>query len=252
MGRFRLRMFRQPLKSDHHSGSQTSPRIARRLLSPTPVQLFSGLQKEEIKSIEAAATSCRFEMSRIIARASEPAKCLFLIRGGCVDYYVTNEAGQDILLRRLAAGDVFGVGALLANPTGYIGTAKAIRSVEVLEWEDRVIRQLAIAYPQIMENALRTALRYLALYAKRHIGLVSNTAQERLACALSCLGTRTGHAVPGGVEVGIRNEDLASLADVSFYTACRVLKHWDCSGAVEKSRGKVIIRSPERLLATEA
>ena len=122
----------------------------------------------------------------------------------------------------------------------------------MLEWEGRVIRQLATAYPQIMENALRIALRYLALYAKRHIGLVSDTAQERLACVLSSLGTRTGHAVPGGVEVGIKNEDLASLADVSFYTACRVMKHWDSSGAVEKSRGKVLIRSPERLLAAEA
>ena len=111
-------MYRQLLKSDHHSESQASSRVAHTMPSPTPVQLFSGLEKEQIKSIEAAATRRSFQMSRIIARASEPAKSLFLIRAGCVDYYVTNEVGQDILLRRLAAGDVIGVAALLTKPIG--------------------------------------------------------------------------------------------------------------------------------------
>jgi CRP-like cAMP-binding protein len=219
------------------------------MISPASVELLSGLQENEIKAIRNAATRREFEASQIIVMANEPANRLFLIETGYVDYYVTNEAGQDILLRRLAAGDVFGQASLLSRPIGYIGTAKAVQDIRVLEWKDGVIRQLAKTYPQLVENALRTALRYLALYAKRHIGLVSNTAQERLACALSSLGSRTGHAVPSGVEVDIKNEDLASLADVSFYTATRILSGWDRSGVVEKSRGRVIIRSPEKLLA---
>jgi len=219
------------------------------MISPASVQLFSGLQDNEIKAIQAAATRRKFDASRIIVTANEPATSLFLILTGCVDYYVTNEAGRDILLRRLAAGDIFGVGSFLSKPIGYIGTAKAVEDIQVLEWKDRVIRHLAKTYPQLAENALRTVLRYLALYAKRHIGLVSNTAQERLACALSSLGSRTGHAVATGIEIGIKNEELASLADVSFFTASRVLKDWDRHGVVEKSRGKVIIRSPEKLLA---
>jgi CRP-like cAMP-binding protein len=221
----------------------------RIMISPASVQLFSGLEDNQIKAIKDAATRREFHASQIIVMANEPANRLFLIGTGYVDYYVTNEAGQDILLRRLAAGDVFGVGSLLSKPIGYIGTAKAVQHIRVLEWKDRVIRQLAETFPQLVENALRTALRYLALYAKRHIGLVSNTAQERLACALSSLGSRTGHPVPRGVEVDIKNEDLASLADVSFFTASRVLKSWGRRGVVEKSRGKVIIQSPEKLLA---
>lgn len=219
------------------------------MISPAAVELFSGLDENQIKASKDVATRREFDASRIIVMANEPANRLFLIGTGCVDYYVTNEAGQEILLRRLAAGDVFGVASLLPRPTGYIGTAKAVEHIQVLEWRDRVIRELARTYPQIVENALRTVLRYLALYAKRHIRLVSNTAQERLACALSSLGSRTGHAVPTGVQVDVKNEDLASLADVSFFTTSRVLKGWDRQGVVEKSRGRVIIRSPEKLLA---
>ena len=219
------------------------------MISPASVQLFSGLGANHVKAVKDAATRRVFEASQIIVMANEPANRLFLIDMGCVDYYVTSDDGREILLRRLTAGDVFGQAALLSRPIGYIGTAKAVRQIRVLEWQDKMIQQLAKTYPQIIENALRTALRYLALYAKRHIGLVSNNAQERLACALSSLGSRTGHAVPSGVEVDVKNEDLASLADLSPFCASRILKRWDRGGVVEKSRGKVIIRSPEKLLA---
>jgi len=219
------------------------------MISPAAVQLFSGLDANQVRAIKDAATKREFEASRIIVIANEPADRLFLIETGCVDYYVTSDDGRDILLRRLTAGDVFGQASLLSRPIGYLGTAKAVQHVRVLKWRDRVIQQLVKIYPQIIENALRTALRYLALYSKRHIGLVSNDAQERLACALSSLGSRTGHAVPTGVEVDIKNEDLASLADISSFAASRILQGWDRKGVVEKSRGKVIIRSPEKLLA---
>jgi CRP-like cAMP-binding protein len=219
------------------------------MIAPAPVRLFSSLQQNDIRTIEAAATRRKFEASQVIVRANEPAKRLFLITAGYVDYHVTNEDGQDILLRRLAAGDIFGVAAFLSNPIGYLGTAKAVERVHLLEWTSEAIRQLAKSYPQLTENALRTALRYLALYAERHIAMVSNTAQERLACALSGLGSRTGHPVPSGVEVGIKNEDLASLADLSLFTVSRILNNWGRKRVVEKRRGKIIILSPERLLA---
>ena len=219
------------------------------MISPSSVQLFSRLQHDEIKAIEAAAIQREFEASETIVRANESAKSLFLIQTGCVDYYVTTEAGEYVLLRRLAAGDVFGVSCFLSKPIGYLGTAKAAQHVQALEWTHLVARRLANSYPQLVENSLRIVLRYLALYAKRHIGLVSNTAQERLACALSNLGSRIGHAVPSGVEVGVKNEDLASLADVSSFTTSRILKAWARDGMVEKSRGKIIVLSPEKLLA---
>lgn len=211
--------------------------------------LFSALGENEIKAVKEAAARRSIEASRIIVRANEVADRLFLIETGFVDYYVSTEDGREILLRRLAAGDVFGVASFLSKPIGYLGTAKAVRHIHVLEWKGLVIRQLAKTYPQLVENALRTALGHLALYAKRHIGLVSNTAQERLAWALSSLGSRTGHAVPSGVEVDIKNEDLASLADVGVFTTSRILKDWDRHKVLEKGRGKVIIRSPEKLLA---
>jgi CRP-like cAMP-binding protein len=165
-----------------------------------------------------------------------------------VNYSELTNDGQEILLGRLVPGDVLGLGSLLSEPTSYLGTAQAVRDSEVLVWDYRLIRHLASAYPRLTENALRIALDSIALHAARHIGLRSKSARKRVACALTRLGMRAGRVVPLGIEVNINNEDLASLADVNVFTAIRSLKTWERMGIVEKSRGKVLIRRPEKLL----
>lgn len=218
------------------------------MIGPNSIQFFRGLEKSEINVIVAAAARRKFQGPEVIKRAHEPSTSLFLVKRGSVNYYIVTHDGHQILLRRLVPGDVFGVGSLLSEPTGYIGTAQAISTVEILAWDHRSIRRLVSLYPRLAENALRTALHHIALYAKRHIRLVSDTAQERLACALTSVGCRSGHASPTGIEVDIKNEDLASLADVNFFTASRLLKAWERQGLVEKSRGRVVIRRPEHLI----
>jgi CRP/FNR family transcriptional regulator, nitrogen oxide reductase regulator len=232
-------------KRDHLNG-HVGPNL---LIEPASVRFFTGLEKSETSIILAAATRRKLKGGEIVARADEPASHLFLVRDGCVDYYVVTSDGREILLRRLVSGNIFGVGAFLSQPVGYVGTSKAVHNSEVFMWEHAVVRQLTKAYPRLAENALRTVLRYVALFAERHIALVSKPAQERLAFALTSLGSRAGHMVPSGVEINVKNEDLASLADVSFFTASRFLQEWERKGAVEKSRGKVLIRCPEKLLA---
>jgi CRP-like cAMP-binding protein len=80
------------------------------------------------------------------------------------------------------------------------------------------------------------------------MALVSDTAEERLAYTLTQLGSRAGHMLSTGLEVEIKNEDLASLADISLFTASRLLQNWERKGALEKHRGRVLILCPEKLL----
>ena len=215
----------------------------------TSIPLFAGLRRDEIALIVAAASRRIFEGSEIIMSPEEPATRLYLIRGGHVDYFVLTGCGKEILLRRMVPGDVFGVASFLSSPIGYLGTAKPAPRGEVLEWQRPAVLKLAQAYPRFPENALRVSLQYIALLARRHARLVSSTAAERLASAITGLACRAGHALPSGVEIEIKNEELASLSDTSLFTASRMLKRWEREGAVEKTRGKVLLRRPERLLS---
>ncbi len=212
-------------------------------------KLFSGLTVDEIKEILAAAAARRFGSSDIIIQNDTPATHLYVVKKGCADYCILTESGRKILLRRMVPGNAFGVAAFLSQPVGYLGLATAVGDLEVLAWERRLVRQLAMAYPRLAENALRIALHYVAILAGRHARLVADSAPERLAGALTSVAARAGHLLSDGMEVDIRNEDLAALADVSLFTTSRLLQHWERAGAVQKNRGKVLIRCPERLLA---
>jgi CRP-like cAMP-binding protein len=55
-----------------------------------------------------------------------------------------------------------------------------------------------------------------------------------------------------GVELNIRNEELANEANITIFTASRLLSEWRRKGILTKSRGKVVLRSPESLMLGEA
>jgi CRP-like cAMP-binding protein len=147
----------------------------------------------------------------------------------------------------LGPGDTFGLGTLVEEPVKYIGTAQAIMGGEAFSWTRAQLCKLSITCARLSENALHIALNRLDMYANRHLGLISDTAEHRLADTLIRLGRQFGRIVPGGAQVDIKNEHLASLADVNFFTASRLLKAWERSGAVKKGRGTVTILHPEKL-----
>ncbi len=122
-------------------------------IEPSSVRFFTGLEKRETSVILAAATRRKLHGGEIVARADDPATHLFLVRDGCVDFYIVTSEGREILLRRLVSGNIFGVSAFLSEPVGYVGTSKAVHNSEVFVWEHTVIRQLAKDYPRLAENA---------------------------------------------------------------------------------------------------
>jgi CRP-like cAMP-binding protein len=211
--------------------------------------LFAGFHKEEIDAILRVAVVRTFKPHQVLTRAEEPATRLFVVKRGAINYCKDTAKGEAVLLLRLSTGGVFGLGTVLPEPIKYIGTAETLTDGEIYVWEHSWVHRFSSIHPEFCINALRISLQYIALYAERHIALVSDTAEHRLAHTLSRLGARLGRPHPAGLEVEIKNEHLASLADISLFSASRYLKKWERQGAVEKSRGKILIRCPEKLLA---
>jgi len=212
-------------------------------------RLFSGLGHTDIAGIMAAGVIRRFGAGQIVVQADDPGTHLFLIKTGAVDYYKLTSEGQQVLITQLGPGDHFGLVTMLAKPVGYMGTAETTRETVIHVWEHTWIRRFVAKHPTLMENAFRIALEYVRLYSERHLALVSNGAEDRLRQALSQLEIRAGHPNARGLEVEITNERLASLADIGYYTTSRLLNKWKRIGAIEKRRGKVVVLSPEKMLA---
>ena len=109
------------------------------------------------------------------------------------------------------------------------------------------IRGFVERYPRLLENALLTASDYVAWQLASHIGLAGHTVRQRLAQVLATLARTIGRKTPDGVELQITNEELANAANITPFTASRLMSKWQRDRALVKRRGKVLLRSPERL-----
>jgi CRP-like cAMP-binding protein len=99
---------------------------------------------------------------------------------------------------------------------------------------------------------LLTAADYLTLALAAHIALSCHDARQRLAQVLLDYARNFGTRVRNGTELEVTNAELAGAANLTLFTTSRLLNEWQRKGAILKSRGKVLLRYPERLLRTAA
>jgi CRP-like cAMP-binding protein len=228
----------------------TASEVAAALRDLKP-RFLEGLTPHEFKIIVAAATQRRFLANSIITNQGNPADHLFLLLHGSARYFYLTNGGQKILLRWLAAGEIVGAAALLPMATNYIVSAETVKHTSALAWNRATIRRLTLQHPRLVENALVIVSDHLDAYLAIHASMTCHTARQRLAQVLVNLASGIGHRVPAGVELHVSNEDLANAAHITPFTASRLLSDWQRSGMVVKSRGKVVLRHPERLLLHE-
>jgi len=98
-----------------------------------------------------------------------------------------------------------------------------------------------------MQNALLLASEYLGWHVVERVSLTRHTARQRLAHVLAALARIIGEKAPAGIELDATNEELAAAASVGYFTVSRLLQEWQRVHAIEKSRGKLVLRSMERL-----
>jgi len=212
---------------------------------------FDGLGPQERKNILAAATPRHFAANSVITNQGHPADNFFLLTKGRARYFFDESGGQHILLHWIALGELIGGKALLAKPAVYLLGSETVRECNLLVWDRTTIRGFVAQYPALLENALATASDYLAWYLAAHVALTCHSAEQRLAGVLGNLARVIGQTVPGGVELDVTNEELANAANVTPFTASRLLSAWQRRGVVKKSRGKILLRQSTRLFPHE-
>jgi CRP-like cAMP-binding protein len=183
----------------------------------------------------------------VIVNQGQPADHLFLLAKGRARFFLLTEEGKKILLHWITPGEIFGGAALASKSSVYLVSTEVVKDTIALVWTRAVIRDLTARFPLLLENTLLTASDYLAWYVAAHAALICQTARQRLAHLLACLARTIGQKVPGGVEIDVTNEELAGAANITPFTASRLLSDWQSHGALAKRRGKLLLRSPERL-----
>ena len=215
-------------------------------------RFLAGITSPDVQVMLARATPRRFQPNSVVTHQGGPATELFLITKGRARHFFMTPDGQKILLLWLAQGEIFGSATMLLAKSKYRASTEAVKDTSVLVWDRDVIRTLADRYPRLRENAFWIATDYLDWALAAHVALSCHTAQQRLAGVLVSLAPLLGRAVPGGVEIDITNDELASAAHITPFTASRLLNEWQRRRTVLKRRGKVVLLAPRQLFTKTA
>ena len=211
-----------------------------------------GLEAAQVRAVVGAAVSRRVAAHSTIYEQGRTAAEFFLLTKGRARYFSLSPDGNKMLLHWLVPGDVLGSATLLPFPSTYRVSTETLQDSSLLVWERSTIRALVERYPRLSHNALAIGVGYFDWYIAAHAALMSDTAKERLANVLAHLSSTIGTQVPGGVELRVTNEELASAANITPFTASRLLSQWQAMNAVKKLRGRIVLRSPERLFRLTA
>ena len=230
------------LSGEHSRGDSVAASIED--LNPT---FLEGLAPEEVKVVLAAATELQFPAGAVLLTHGSRAEHLYLLIEGRARYFFTTEDGRKLILLWLPPGSTFGVSSLLSRPSCYLASVEAVKPSYALMWKRSTIRDLAGGYPRLMENTLTVGSDYMSIYVATHVALTSQSARQRLAGLLTNLAWGFGRKTPEGIELDVTNEDLASAANVTHFTASRLLSEWGHKGILAKKRGKILLRFPEKL-----
>jgi CRP/FNR family transcriptional regulator len=210
---------------------------------------LEGFDKNQRESILAAGTLRRFRANSIVTEQGRSADRLFMLAKGSARFFYTTQGGKKHIILWLAPGQIFGGRSLLLAPSTNLASAETVKESLVMVWSRRTMRALAVRYPRLLDNAILIACDFLAselgsFIASRH------KARQRLLQVLSTLATRIGREVPYGIEVDVTNEELAHAANITQFTASRLLSELQRDGSLKKRRGKVLLS--QRQIHTDA
>lgn len=214
-------------------------------------RLLRQLSTTDLHNIVAQAVYRRYPANTVVAEQGASADRLFLLLKGSARYFFITPDGRKASLLWLAAGDAFGLASLLAEPAEFLVSTEIVSESRVLIWSREAIRTFVMEHPKVMENGLSIANDYLVWYLATHLSLICDDARQRLANVLLSLARGVGRKRPNGIDLQITNEQLASTANVTHFTVCRLLREWQKNGTLSKSRGKILLSRPEQLFGTK-
>ncbi|HZQ09937.1 MAG TPA: Crp/Fnr family transcriptional regulator [Anaerolineae bacterium] len=213
------------------------------------VPLFARLNRSELEVVAAAARRQHVERDEFVFQQGSPASDICILRAGRVRVTQVTPDGNQVLLRFIHPGQMFG-GVAAFGLAEYPASAQAIEPSQVWLWNGKTMRELMQRMPQLALNALDHTVETIQQLQTRVRELQTERVERRVARAVLRLARQSGKRVESGIliDLPLSRQDLAEMTGTNLYSVSRILSGWEKQGLLEAGRERVVLREPHRLV----
>ncbi|MDR3493729.1 MAG: Crp/Fnr family transcriptional regulator [Ancalomicrobiaceae bacterium] len=217
-------------------------------IADTP--LFQGLSTDVLRDILHDARSYQVPRGEAVFAQGDEPDSFFLLLNGHLQVVKITPAGQQVVVRYVAAGEIFGVAVALGMRTYPASVVATVDSV-VIRWPSSAWGGMIQRCPPLAANMLQWAGSHITEAHTRVVEMSTEQVEKRVAHAILRLLKQSGKPTKEGVEIAfpISRQDVAEMTGTTLHTVSRTLSAWERDGIVESGRQRIVVRDAKRLAA---
>ncbi len=214
------------------------------------IPLFATMGDEQLDRMTAQANARRVPQGDAVFEQGDPAKAFYLLLHGRLKVTQVTRDGQQIIVRVVHPGDLFGFTRALGRPD-YPGTATAAVDSLVASWPTESWDGFVENNPQLAMSAIRTIGQRLDEAHTRIREMSTQEVERRVAHAVLRLSKQAGRKEGDGIRIDfpISRQDIAEMTGTTLHTVSRILSAWESQGLVEGGRQKLLVLDMNGLAA---
>ncbi|WP_455274872.1 Crp/Fnr family transcriptional regulator [Rhizobium herbae] len=211
---------------------------------------FEKMPDGDIEALLAPAVSRRIRSGDAFFEQGGPATHFFLLINGRLKVTQVTPDGQQIIVRVVHPGDLFGFARALGR-ADYPGTAIGVMESLALSWPTELWPQFIDRSPHLAVGALNTIGQRLEEAHTRIREMSTQEVGRRVAHTVIRLSKQAGRAEGTGIRIDfpISRQDIAEMTGTTLHTVSRILSSWEAIGLVKGGRQKLLLRDPGGLQA---
>lgn len=212
--------------------------------------MFERMPDGDLDALLSQALSKRIGIGEAFFEQGAPAKHFYLLVNGRLKVTQVTPDGQQIIVRVVHPGDLFGFAKALRR-MDYPGTALAAIESLALCWPTELWPQFIDRSPHLAVSALNTIGQRLEEAHTRIREMSTEEVERRVAHTVIRLSRQAGKAEGNGVRIDfpISRQDIAEMTGTTLHTVSRILSAWESKGLVEGGRQKLLVRDIRGLQA---
>lgn len=212
------------------------------------LSLFDKMSDADLDRLLNHATARRVPQGEAVFEQGQEARCFFLLLHGRLKVTQVTEDGQQIIVRVVHPGDLFGFARALQR-SDYPGTAIAAAESVALSWPTDLWPSFVEQNPRLAVTAMQTIGQRLEEAHTRIREMSTQEVERRVAHVVLRLSQQAGRQEENGIRIDfqISRQDIAEMTGTTLHTVSRILSAWEAKGLVEGGRQKLLVRDPEGL-----